>query len=175
MAIRKKPLVVHLGNVGKDKAKRTRVFAKRFKTLDFIGIDLAKVQRTGHNWRQVQADFLEGLTKLEDNSAGMITSNMALGYYDKSGKQVINPKKEHIVNVRKTIKVCNRKLKPNGKLRILADEDLFFKVLLPAMTGLFKADKLKVRLLREEEYEKTAWLKEAKKEKIKTYEIVAQK
>ena len=166
---------MHLGNVGENSAKRTRAFASRFKTLDFLGIDLANVKRTRKNWRQVQTEFIEGLSKLEDNSASMITSNMALGYYDKTGKQVLEPEKSHVSRVRETIETCRRKLRPNGKLRILADAELVYDLLLPAMNGIFESQKLKVRLLKESEYEKTNWLKQAKKELVPVYEILAQK
>jgi hypothetical protein len=100
--------IVHLGNVGDDRAYRSKMLAQRFSNFDFHGIDLKGLrskkflhqdveantklkekrvirlkQRTPENLNQIRADFIKGLSKFPDNSLDIITSDFAVGFYKK--------------------------------------------------------------------------------------------
>jgi hypothetical protein len=85
-AAKRKKLVVHLGNVGEGAAnevlaEKTRNYALRFKGVHFVGIDTKKFSPTISNWTQIQADFKEGLKRIPNHSARVISSEMALTWY----------------------------------------------------------------------------------------------
>jgi hypothetical protein len=98
--------VVHLGNVGDDRAYRSKMLAERFSNFNFYGIDLKglrskrflhfdaeknpklKVIRKSRlkkkkpeNLEQIKADFNKGLSRFPDNSVDIITSDFAVGFY----------------------------------------------------------------------------------------------
>lgn len=100
--------IVHLGNVGDDRAYRSKMLAQRFTNFDFHGIDLKGLrnkrflhpdveantklkekrvirlsQRKPENLNQIRADFIKGLSKFPDNSIDIITSDFAVGFYKK--------------------------------------------------------------------------------------------
>lgn len=107
LSSRPKRRVVHLGNVGEDKAYRSKKLAAMCPDIDFFGIDLKKItnSRIHHpsvredkkilplrkarlaldkprNLVQLQHDFVKGLQQFPDNHLDIITSDFAVGYYD---------------------------------------------------------------------------------------------
>ncbi|MDD4983732.1 MAG: hypothetical protein PHH82_02755 [Candidatus ainarchaeum sp.] len=107
--------VVHLGNLGSDNGAKTREHALKAPEKRFLGIDTTKseIAHTA-NWRQHTGDFISGLRTLKDNSAELITSELALGHY--------GPKFNSIITVEYNLKVLKyiyRKLKPAGRLEII--------------------------------------------------------
>jgi len=128
---RKPPTVVHIGNVGLSYANeipcaKTEKFSSRFPGINFIGIDLRGASSKNRNWKQVKADALSGLNKLEDNSVSIIRSEMALGYYT---SRVLNSHKvdnlaDSVAYARKVLDVSIKKLKPGGKVVIVADPNV---------------------------------------------------
>ncbi len=64
--------------------KPTRSFqeiAESEPKTKFYGIDLTPMKVQANNWEPVQADFADGLKRLEDSTVTGIRSDLALGYY----------------------------------------------------------------------------------------------
>ena len=122
------PIIVHLGNVGlssqgEELCAKTKKFAERFKGMNFVGIDIRGASSTQRNWKQMKLDAIKGLERLDDNSVSIIRSEMALGYYT---EQIISADITESIHdaldySRKAMTIACRKLKPNGKLVIVAD------------------------------------------------------
>lgn len=128
---RKPPVVVHIGNVGlsyenEQSCAKTRKFSKRFKDIKFIGIDLRKASSNAKNWVQMHTDALNGLKKLRNGSVSIIRSEMALGYYteQKISESTTANLSSSVKYAQKVMEVAVRKLKPTGKLVIVADKDV---------------------------------------------------
>ncbi len=156
MPLKKRPIFVHLGNVGDPEffrrgpgADKTRKFAERFPQVDFVGVDLRAVEPTTKNWVQHQADFLTGLQKLEDNSVNHISSDLALGYYDAKGAC-----DDFWKYTEQVLKLAKRKLKQGGKLRISVSENRKKIILLIKQLGF---SSIEVRPFSREEYNRTSW------------------
>ncbi len=107
LSSRPKRRVVHLGNVGEDKAYRSKTLAKRFPDFEFFGIDLKSlkdrnilhkdtirltraldilrkrrlVKSKPENFKQMKTDFVNGLNQFKDGSLDLVSSDFALGYY----------------------------------------------------------------------------------------------
>lgn len=104
----RKRQIVHLGNVGDDRAYRSKMLAQRFPNFEFHGIDLKGLRsrdilhsslkkdpialairkprlslKKPDNLKQTRADFIKGLSRFPDNSVDIITSDFAVGYYKK--------------------------------------------------------------------------------------------
>lgn len=104
----RKRQIVHLGNVGDDRAYRSKMLAQRFSNFEFHGIDLKGLRsrdilhssvkkdptalaireprlslKKPDNLKQTRADFIKGLSRFPDNSVDIITSDFAVGYYKK--------------------------------------------------------------------------------------------
>jgi len=174
----KRPLFVHLGNIGPPEfpAEKTARYAKRFPKVDFVGIDIGAVGKTPKNWRQIEAGFIEGLKKLKDNSANGISSEMALGYY---------PVEALGVGTMNAVKLCFKKLKPGGKLMIVATSGNFSLIMDSLFQAGFSSGKTKARPFTEKEYERTYWTRnfrqvvmpviEKMRHSDKLFQIIAQK
>ena len=116
--------VVHLGNMGEltqtintsNPKIKTERYATRFKKTHFIGIDIAHEGFRKKNWTQIKGDFLEGLNKLKDNSADLISSELSLGHYDCKGTEFTNLSKTHTLQ---TLQTVYKKLRPTGKLMVV--------------------------------------------------------
>lgn len=104
---RPKRKIVHLGNVGEDKAYRSKELAKRFPDFEFYGIDLKSlkdrsilhedsikltkqlkelrerrlVKKKPDNFKQMKTNFINGLNQFKDSTLDLVTSDFALGYY----------------------------------------------------------------------------------------------
>ena len=146
---RRKPLVVHLGNVGFDGqaiAYKTRKRAQRFPNATFIGVDLINPgDHRPPNWHQFHGDFESGLKRLKDNSASAISSEFALGYYGPEGEEE-QPILDHMGYTLRVLNLAHKKLKPGGKMLLVVDEAdaEFFEWLLrqSAFGGKFAARQL---------------------------------
>lgn len=104
---KQKRKILHLGNVGEDKAYRSKRLAHMCPDIQFYGIDLKKItnSRVHHpsvledtqihklresrlkldkpkNLIQFQENFIKGLLDFPDNHLDIITSDFAVGYYD---------------------------------------------------------------------------------------------
>lgn len=169
---RKKPLVVHLGNRGvtttsfflKEKLyEKTIAFAKRFKSLNFIGIDPHGFPRTRKNWKQLRTDALKGLNKLEDNSVNMISSDMMIGYY---GKRASFPLVLEYPNIARTyatnvFKIARKKLKSKGIIYATVDADRVELIIKSATAAGFSKEKISItKIAKENEAKNSFWTKE---------------
>ncbi|GEM_PF-1933618 len=142
--------IVHLGNVGEDAAYRSKMLAKRFPNFEFYGVDLKGIdssvyvhegmrfskfsnrkerllEKVPENLVQLKTDFLGGLSKFKDNSIDMVTSDFALGFYEKAhsllklkilniGRSISGLAKSSKEYTSEVITQIHRKLKPNGKI-----------------------------------------------------------
>ena len=173
----KKHTVIHLGNIRDRSANiektvmsvlrgkqlldenpgaKTKKYAERFPNVEFVGIDLK--EHTGarpKNWRQIQTDFKKGLEELQDNSVSVISSEMALGFYGKKGKQYNSDRKQYTLE---TTAMAYRKLKPGGKLLIVISYDQYFSEVFSALlTAGFTRTNIQTRRLQERERKRTYW------------------
>jgi hypothetical protein len=118
------PVVVHLGNAGFSSDSKTLRCARKFPGINFIGIDLIDTppEKKPENWTQIRAEFMEGLEMLKDGSISVISSEMALGYYDPKTTSVYDSKaRDYEEHTHRVIALAFRKLKAGGKLHIAAD------------------------------------------------------
>jgi hypothetical protein len=111
--------VVHLGNIGNAENIKTQNYAQRFKKVKFIGIDLKKHKSTEKNWIQKKYDFLKGLKKMKNSSVKIISSEFALGFYEKNASLNSFTGKELIDYSNQVIKTAYQKLQPGGKLMFI--------------------------------------------------------
>lgn len=189
--------IIHLGNIGTSSkwalgrnlrqeitAEKTMKYAKRFPNFRFIGIDLERkaLGEIPENTRQIKASFLERLGKIRDNSAAIISSDLALGHYDMKGDEHIKfnnapPSHREMIGINhKVINAAYEKLAPDGKLLISIREEN-----LPAMKSAlkesnFRNSEITVRKFGKHEYERTYWTKRAQEIKWPPlYQIIAKK
>lgn len=186
--------MVHLGNVGdrergdkhdgsfldEVKGDKTRRYAQRFQDVDFIGIDVKRLPKEPEerNWRQVQADFLEGLNGLEDNSVKGISSEVAVGYYDNGGCRDAYDKHfwDRIADyTSQVIALAYRKLENGGKLMIVFHKAFSEEVEEAFRKSPFKPENVKFRPLTELEYQRTHWTRWSRDRKDKLVQFVAEK
>jgi len=156
LSTRGRPLFVHLGNVGdKPAATKTRRYAKRFPNAKFIGIDNEPLRYDPglKNWRQIKANFKDGLKKLSDNSANVISSELALGCYDRRA------------DLASTLQIAHEKLKNGGKLMLVVEESDIPRLREALAKTPFARGKIKIRKLNPVEYLRTytiRWLGKAR-------------
>ena len=112
-----KPVFVHLGNAGPffARAMKTKKYSERFSNVEFVGIDLKQVTSNKPNWRQINANFADGLNQLEDHSVSLISSDFALGFYTPKGRHMFKGKQVE-QHTEETIRIAYQKLKAGGKL-----------------------------------------------------------
>ncbi len=210
-APKRRRLVVHLGNVGlnlkgEHPSEKTRNHAERFPRFDFIGIDpRPDTSPKPPNWRQFEEDAVRGLKKLEDNSADVISSDIALGYYGKP----INPiddkyyvdrmslKEDEAIDLlevkfmdnpllrlgshnrerytAESLKLAFKKLKPGGKLLVSVGAQVKESVMGALLNAGFEPKKIRAREFTEKETGKTFWTRLFHERQIKLYQIIAQK
>jgi len=125
----KKRIIVHLGNVGYDSARKTRTYADRFNEFKFVGIDKKNIHAhttnkvsIPKNLKQIESEFLTGILKLKDKSVDLITSDFAVGHYALKEKEKIHgsfgsPKTylSHKEYTERIMQLCYNKLKVGGK------------------------------------------------------------
>lgn len=176
--------VVHLGNLDHEPAlagEKTAKYAARFPRVKFIGIDLKK--REGplpQNWVQIQADFAIGLSRLNDESVDLITSEAALGHY---GRDPLNPRSNIHGHTVDALKMAFKKLKPRGKLMITVLDQILLgshrEYLLNVLNALketkFKPTNVSWRELSRHELSRTAWLRQVRIVNARAYCITANK
>lgn len=135
-------LVVHLGNLGEDTGKKTRIYAKRFPNINFVGIDNSSApQDKPVNWEQIEGEFITGLKSLPNNSVDIISSELAVGHYDLiiKGKTVML-KKEY---TKKIIKLIWKKLKLGGKVIIVVGDRSAEECVTDAVKKYFKINDIR--------------------------------
>ncbi|MBI4053668.1 MAG: hypothetical protein HY394_06570 [Candidatus Diapherotrites archaeon] len=122
---RRRPLVVHLGNVGFDEeavAYKTKKRSERFPNATFIGVDLINPgDHRPPNWHQFHGDFESGLKRLKDGAASIISSEFALGYYGPEGEDS-QPVVDHMEYTLRVFNICHKKLCRGGKLMLMVGE-----------------------------------------------------
>jgi|GEM_PF-1932677 len=192
--IRRKRIVVHLGNIGYHDTStkkegevyykstlpanqiKTHKYAKRFRDIDFIGIDLKKyTQFRPKNWMQMQLDFLDGLKKLENNSIDLISSEMSVGYYTKGAKEIF----DETYN-RQLLNLAYQKLVPGGKLMIALTTPRLKLLRQIIIESQFPKRKRKIKLMTKKEQERTYWLQKYNaalkpEERYAYYQIILEK
>jgi len=187
----KRPVVVHLGNVGWGSgpevlAEKTRRYAKRFPGVQFIGIDKSSryLGEMPDNWRQLVSSFGEGLKKLDNNSVSVISSELALGEFGPRGRywdehrqyRYRLTKRSFEAMVKYTanaLKVAYRKLKRGGKLYVAVVDGEPLRVTKEALArSQFNPEKIKMRYLLEQEYKRTPGTRKGCAAKL---QIVAEK
>jgi len=165
-----KKKVVHLGNVdGEPLAEKSKRYAKRFPSFRFVGIDMKKLKGVHPaNMTQVRTGFLKGLTKLDDASVRVISSEMAFGMSASSMVRGLDSDKEKRYD-KKVLKLAYKKLEPSGKFFVAIDAYNLvpFKEALKE-SGL-QFSKVEIRKFRENEYGRTPWTRE-----MKPYPIIYQ-
>jgi len=159
---RPKRLVVHLGNVEdsgqlhghKVAGRKTKRYAERFPNVEFVGIDTKPMfGRTPKNLTQYIASFEEGLERLADGSADIISSEFALGHY---GNMRIRSR-DYKGHTRRTLKIAFHKLKKGGKIHIAVGEGYRDLVIEALEEAGFSKEKIKDRPLGESDRKRTYW------------------
>jgi len=178
----KKPerVVVHLGNVGDISssgfAAKTDSYSSRFPETKFIGIDSSflSLKSKRNNWQQMKTTFNAGLRKLKDNSVDIISSELALGYYDSKTTETTNAGQGNFKRYTKTtINTAFKKLKSNGKLQLAVTGSVVLNVLEALKKAGFQEKKAVMYELSGSELNRTFWFKEHKK--IPIYQIIVVK
>lgn len=137
-------VVVFLGNVGFGQriGWKSEKYAKLAPKIEFIGIDLGELKRVRpKNLRQIQANFEDGLRRLQDNSVSLIRSDLAVGHYDAKGNQKqiseekmpLNEENPYFVHTRDTLKIAYRKLERNGKFVATCLNDRALAIVMKAL------------------------------------------
>ncbi len=195
----KKPIVVHLGNIGEFKAgektaERTIHFGQRRPLMGFVGIDLHQVKKEDRkgfpkNVKQKKADFLKGLNGLRDNSVYGIRSEMSVGHFDQAGKDLkgyqegffgrylTETPEQMTTYTTKIINAVYRKLMPGGKLKLVVAENVLEFVKKAIKTSHFRPENVKIVKLASASTTKrgTYWQKQYKSYGNKIYRIIVTK
>ncbi|MFH1664044.1 MAG: hypothetical protein ABH986_04535 [archaeon] len=171
-------VVVHLGNI--DDTPKKENYSKSFPEVQFVGIDAKKPafkNRLPNNWRQITASFNSGLKKLRDNSVDLISSEIALGYYGKKFNGVTETfQTDFKKHTRDSIKTAHKKLKPGGKLMIVADNYVVLLILESLRKAGFENKNVSYYELSEKELARTKWMAMfIKKRKDDCVQIIAVK
>ena len=166
--------IVHLGNVGEGfegeiESKKTRDYSERFPGFDFFGIDLKELADKPTSWRQVRADFLTGLDRFPDGSVDIITSDRALGEFNRlagtSGFEEYT---------KKVVEKAHAKLRPGGKLLFSVPGILVQKIRPIVEDSPFDSERMEIREFKKNEYARTYW-SEYKPAVGKIFQITLQK
>ncbi len=184
-------LVVELGNVGlrwpfERKAHKTIRIAKKRPTTRIVGIDLRKPNRWfslfktrfPKNVEQKNADFLEGLKGLEDNSVSRISSDMAIGHYNAGGKSYLGSKKHFESTLRYTAEVfrtARQKLKDNSKIVVTVDADNLALVERAFREAGFSEKEISKKMLRKSLKRGSYWKKAFQLSGDRIYRVIAVK
>ncbi len=151
-----KNIFVHLGGVGypelHNQAFKTLSYGRRFEhvpSIEFISIDLLSFhKKRPANVRYFQTDFERGLAKLADASVHAISSELALGHYDKKGSE--RPYSDEYPQMRdytrSVISAAHLKLRPGGKLNVVISGSRL-DGLLADIRGVFSHEKISVKPL----------------------------
>ena len=148
-----KRVVVHLGNIDDYgqlhdhtvTARKTRMYSERFPNVEFVGIDKRPLRgERPENLTQYLADFKEGLEKRGDASVDVISSEYALGYYDREQTLSEASIDRH---ARSVIKTAFAKLKEGGKIHIVVSEKVCDRVVSVLASAGFKPEKIKTHPL----------------------------
>ncbi len=171
------------GNIG----EKTRRYAERFPGARFIGIDLSPPEnnKRPENLEQRTADFKEGLDGLEDGSVRAISSEVSLGYYGRPGdvnrlldhrgvEEAMDRQRRYHNSI---VRAAFKKLEPGGRLMFVTSGKKTdgWGIIEALKRGPFKEEKITVRPLRENEYQRTPWLREARKRGLEMVQVTAEK
>ncbi len=161
----KRPVVVHIGNVGyPDKqpahtlAQRTREMARKFRRLTFVGIDRQPIKPDRPNWKQITATFDKGLQAFQDNSIDHISSEMAIGHYGQKGIE----KRDAETNTAACLRLAHQKLKPGAKLFLTVGETALPRIERQILKNGFLDTHVTVRRLKKTEYQRGFWTRHGK-------------
>ncbi|MFH0862060.1 MAG: hypothetical protein V1875_03425 [Candidatus Altiarchaeota archaeon] len=171
---RSRPLIVHLGNVGEigDPSTIPDIFpcretfrqARADLKCDFLGIDLKEfhVHPENANWRQIQADFIEGLeTGVKDNGADGIDAQMAVTYPG--------------IDRKKLFDVIRRKLKPGKQFTFSVREEYTDSIQQELLAAGFSQGNITIEPFEEAEYSRTQATQRAKAEGVNLIDVIAKK
>ena len=180
---RQKPVFVHLGNVGDShRAHKTQSYAARFKNMKFIGIDILPLKSRKSNWRQIEAEFKEGLDQLPDNAVSVISSEAAFGYYipehvERFTESYLESHRARELQYNtETLQTAYRKLRPGGKLMFAVEKTVWDKKLKPAFEHTpFKQENITVRPFTKKEYERTTSTREAAGHRFPLVQVIVKK
>ena len=172
-----KALVVHLGNIGRmvsgdPFSEKTIRYLERFagtKNMHFVGIDKRPAEvpeRFRARWTQIEGGFMEGLEKLPDNSAKVISSDLSAGEYDYKHYNVMEYS-------RMTASTAYSKLRPGGKLLLAVVAEGLGELMAELRKTRFK--KVSMRGFREHEYDRTYWTKRYAQEGKRLCQITLEK
>jgi len=183
MAVRRRrPLIVFLGNVGADPMlSGSKVAADMNRHMDFIGIDIKPYPKDAEkpgNLTQVRAEFSKGLDRIPNESADTISSQMALGYYDKGGNLDWDDDKFRDRAIGYTSKVMDlayKKLKPGGALSLTVDQKQLPAVIKAISQSSFKGSNPSMRELPPDDVERTMWLANYNSFGKSIYEVTVKK
>ncbi|MFH0863434.1 MAG: hypothetical protein V1875_10475 [Candidatus Altiarchaeota archaeon] len=180
--------VVILGNVGYTKdgtclAERTEMLALRnlsktmkydwYPKTEFIGIDLNECTPRTTNWRQIRANFKEGLDRLEDGTVDLIISDMSIGFYNRLGIMLSDckPLRDYTTE---TLRGAYAKLKNKRKILLSVVEERIDLVRGCLFLAGFNEGDIKVSKFGESHYDRTPYTRELKQMR-QGYWIAAEK
>lgn len=161
----RKRVVVHLGNTadttGFVLAEKTNAYSARFPNTQFIGIDVLPVPGTRrNNWQQIKASFNAGLKRLKNNSVDLISSEMALGYYDSKSNGLRQSKTgNYKYYTQTTIKTAFQKLRPGGKLQIAVTQEVIGDIIAALKKAGFKEKNTGLNKIKKDSAKRTAYIK----------------
>ena len=187
---KRRPLFVHLGNVGERNpdetpAEKTKRYARRFPGIDFIGIDKKQLDlaqypdQTLPNWKQELTDFQNGLKHQADNSLHAISSDIAFGHNYNLGTRFTQYHQE-------LLRIAYKKLIPGGKLFAAVGDEIAQLNKYGAPTNHIKALKkvfqrspfknhFTIRPLTAAEAQRTYWAQVWTTQYRPVYQIIAEK
>jgi hypothetical protein len=131
----------------------------------------------------MRTDFETGLKKFKNNSVSVISSELALGYFNKQGIDFERDQTDVIRHTNNVIKLAHDKLKKGGKLMMVMDsETLDLTQMFFQKTGFdlanAKISKVKKASTAYGEYlgvERTSWMKDFANHGIIMYQLVVVK
>jgi hypothetical protein len=192
----KERIIVHLGNVGymsidelpAEKTLRVLKGVGKLESLKgtkVVGIDENSLKHfVFPNWKQIRADFVGGLSQLEDSSVSLISSEMALGYFGRMldtpseadiSIETIRGRLPKIEYTRSVLDLSFRKLCAEGKLVLVVGESAMPHLRTAFQDSPFSQAKIEIRELSEKEMGMTYWTRKGKGSGKRFFEITAKK
>jgi len=169
---KRKKVIVHLGNVddarktsigGKTEyreAAKTAEYANRFPDFQFIGIDKLKLNPKEANWLQIEADFMEGLERLENNKVDVISSEMAVGYFGPRFTGARNAKnKGYKTHTAAVLVSAYKKLRPKGRMHLVVRGELVHLIKKSLLQAGFEEEKITMKKMPKNSSHQTRWIK----------------
>lgn len=178
-------IVVHMGGIDSRGAKaRMEKRAKKHPTLRFLEINQKRPYNANtKNLKIIQGDFVDCLKRQKDESIGLIRGEMSIGYYGRAKGEMpkTQSKKDVVKYTKQIINLAYKKLKRNGKLTVLVENELHTQ---PALDNLlvalkqspFKKEQVELKTLTPQEAMVfNDWTRSAVRLGAKVYRIVIKK